>query len=298
MESLVVSCVVDGKPPFYRQCIHWIATLLFSGTVTAEEILVHVVGDLPPAFLELLAVLGVRTVKIRSFASDDSPYCNKLMQLKSKALRAYERIVLMDTDMAVVDDLREAVGGHGLAAKVVDTSSPPLPVLQSVVRQARLAGEPATVPSDFGIGATLRGNCNGGLYVLSRDVLGELGPLWLKWAYWLLDHKRLLGAYVKHTDQIGFCLALLELGRAPELLDLSMNYPTHLKPTTYAGRHDVAPRVLHYHGHVTPAGLLRPIGLPKVDAAIARANATIAQFVSQLPARFVADGSLGFAPLA
>jgi len=278
MDVDVFSCVVDAKPHYYRQCLHWLATLLASGSATPDMLCVHTLGGIPAAFEALLGRLGVRRIPIAAFPSPDSPYCNKLMQLKSRALAEYDTIVLLDTDMAFAADIRPILRETRLAAKIVDTSSPPLTLLDRLLRASGLSRKPTCIPSDFGRGETYAGNCNGGLYAFSREALRELAPYWLKWAYWTLEQKRLLGDYIKHTDQIGFCFALLETGMSVEQLDITMNFPTHLKPATYAGRQFEKPSVLHYHGNTDPSGLLRPIGLPAVDAAIATVNAAIEDF--------------------
>jgi hypothetical protein len=39
--------------------------------------------------------------------------------------------------------------------------------------------------------------------------------------------------------------------------------------------HDTVPAVIHYHANLDRAGLLRPIGLRRLDAAVAEVNALI-----------------------
>ena len=62
---------------------------------------------------------------------------------------------------------------------------------------------------------------------------------------------------------------------AVDLLPLALNFPTNL-PVPGLADHDVDPAVIHYHGNLDSAGRLNPIGLPKVDSAIAATNSLMA----------------------
>jgi len=199
--------------------------------------------------------------------------------------------------MVVVENIRSILCTRSLAAKTVDTSSPPIDILLQLLKRSKINREPKIVSSDFGVGGTFLGNCNGGVYVIPREKLRKLAPIWLKWAYWMLDQKKILGNYIKHTDQISFCFALLELNMDIELLNLEMNFPTHLKSTTYCDLHGISPKILHYHANASSFGLLQPIGRETVDSAIAKANASIKSFQSRLPPRFFVNGRLCFETL-
>jgi len=66
-----------------------------------------------------------------------------------------------------------------------------------------------------------------------------------------------------------------ELGVQVDLLPLALNFrPISNVPNLAA--HDVTPAVIHYHSNLDRAGFLRPIGLPRVDAAAGDVNALIA----------------------
>lgn len=276
--AVAVSFVVDAHPKFRLQGLNLIATLLGTGSVPAGCIFAHLVGDHPPAFLDALAAAGVRVVPARPYGAALSPYCNKLVQLRSKALGQAAWVALLDADVALAADLSAVLPGPGVRGKTVDTAAPPLPLLLALLKRAGLPRDAATTPTDFGRGDTLVGNLNGGVCLFGRAALDRVGPYWLKWTHFTLGQADLLGAYAKHADQVGLALALIELKLSPTRLGLDMNYPTHLKKTSYRPEHDIAPAVIHYHDRLDADGLLAPLGLPRVDAAVAGVNAMLRRF--------------------
>jgi hypothetical protein len=162
-------------------------------------------------------------------------------------------------------------------AKVVDHPNPPEPALAALFEAAGL-GEPdwVTVSCPPGGGRrTDRNNCNGGFYILDCAILPELAPRWRKWALWCLDQGDILGRHVRNADQLGFALALREMGLRVTPLPIEWNYPTHLPAAQLP---DVAPRILHYHKGMDPDHRLLEIGVAMPDAAIRTLNDRMAAF--------------------
>lgn len=276
--SLAVSFVVDDQPKFRLQAFNLLATLLGSATVSAEAVHVHLVGDHPPNYVHFLAGLGVVVIPTKPYGAAASPYCNKLTQLRSKALAAADHVALLDADVAVTTNLSRELPGPGVRGKIVDTAAPPLPTFRALLRTAGLPRNAATAPAGFGPGETLAANLNGGVTLLDRQTLAAVGPRWLKWTHFTLENARLLGPYAKHADQVGLALALIDLGLPPGRLPDRLNFPTHLRPASYRPEHDQDAALLHYHHRLDDDGLLTPLGLPRVDDAMARANALIRDF--------------------
>ncbi|OLN27362.1 hypothetical protein DVDV_2160 [Desulfovibrio sp. DV] len=287
---VAVSFVVDDHPKFRLQSVNLIGTLLGTGTVPAGDVFVHLVGGHPAVYREFLAAVRVNVVPVRPYGAPESPYCNKLVQLRSKALAGAGCVALLDADVAFAADLSAVLPGSGVRAKTVDTPSPPLPLLRALLHQAGLPRDPALAAADFVPGETLRGNMNGGVCLFDRQAFGQVGPHWLKWTHFTLANARLLGPFAKHADQVGLALALVELGLDPTLLGPHMNFPTHLRPATYRPGHDLDPSIIHYHDRLDDAGLLVPPGLPRVDAAVSRVNALLRPFhAAHLPPALLAD---------
>jgi hypothetical protein len=278
---LAVSFVVDNQPKFRLQAVNLLATLLGSGTATAQAVHAHLVGEHPQAFVRFLISLGVAVIPSKAYGAAASPFCNKLVQLRSKALAGADHVALLDADVAVTTDLSRELPGTGVRGKIVDTAAPPLPLFRALLRAAGLPRDAATAPAGFGPGETLAANFNGGVTLFDRQSLAAVGPSWLKWTHFSLENARLLGPYAKHADQIGLALALIDLGLPPGHLAVRLNFPTHLRPASYRPEHDQDAALLHYHHRLDDDGCLAPLGLPRVDAAAARANALIRAFRSR-----------------
>jgi hypothetical protein len=81
----------------------------------------------------------------------------------------------------------------------------------------------------------------------------------------------MMGQFLHHSDQVGFCLAVLELQAPLSHLPCGMNFPTHLPLHMYHdAAHSTSPSVVHYHSNIDSTGKPLPIGISSVDSAIAR----------------------------
>ncbi len=266
------SCVVDRDIKFQVQALSWLFTLLGTGTASAREIMVHVVGSLPH-FEATAESLGVAVRRVESDAMGDSAYCNKLLQLTSTELLDADLLVLCDTDIAFAGNIRPFLDGvRCVSAKTVDVPNPPLPLLEALLHEAGLNAPLSVVDLAFSQGRSIEVNCNGGFYVIPGAYTRILGSRWKHWAGWSLGRKTQLGNYLKHSDQIGFCMAMVELGLPFAQLPVRYNFPTHLSPDRYRFNGADDPEVLHYHWLMDHDGYVIPVGHAVVDSAIARAN--------------------------
>lgn len=279
------SCVLDDGPVFAAQCTLWLNCLLRLHGVPPAHVFIHAPVGCTADLLPRARALGVGVVAIVP-PDPRNPHCNKIAQLATFIGSGFDHVVLMDCDTAWVGPMAlppAAAGGMVMAmAKVVDHPNPPEPALTALFAAAQL-GEPDWVEvgggphggPHGGARRTDRNNCNGGLYILRTGSLAALHPLWRKWALWCLDQGDILGRHVRNADQLGFALALREMGAAVAPLPVEWNYPTHLPVAELA---DVPPRVLHYHKATTAEHRLLETGLAGPDAAIRMLNARMAEF--------------------
>jgi SAM-dependent methyltransferase len=291
------SCIVDNSSVMMAQTFVWVTSLMALHGAAARDIHVHVVDISDRGYLGWLEQSGVTVVRREVFDTRNR-YCNKLQQLETFVAGDYDFVALMDCDTAWVG--KTIPLRRGAAAKIVDVANPEEAVLNSVFATAGL-GEPDWVPATFvggpGFQRTDRNNCNGGFYIIDRAFLAALAPVWRRWALWCIEHAELLGKYRVHADQVGFALAMRELGKNVEPLDLSWNFATH------AGKRllpDIAPQILHYHHELTGQCEIPATGLAQADAAIARVNAALrGALATRLPSslfwnlRYTVDPLLG-----
>ena len=274
------SCVLDDAPALSVQCELWLNCLLRLHGVPPSDVFIHAPVGCSADLLHRAAALGVTIVPIVP-PDPRNPHCNKIAQLETFMGGGFDHVALMDCDTAWVGPMelpQAAAARTALAmAKVVDHSNPPEPALAALFEAAGL-GEPdwVTVSCPPGGGRrTDRNNCNGGLYILDRTILADLAPRWRKWALWCLDQGELLGRHVRNADQLGFALALREMGLRVTALPIEWNYPTHLPAAQLP---DVAPRILHYHKGMDADHRLLEIGVAMPDAAIRTLNDRMAAF--------------------
>jgi len=271
--SGVVSCVVDDDPRFHLEALRWYATLTGLAGVDAGDLVVHAVGNSVSDALDVLRARGVSVRDIEKF-DERSPHCNKIAgALALAGALDGVPVVLTDADIVFCDDPRTVVvTSGGVALKPVDLPNPPLGILRDVFAAAGVA-EPPIETLDFAKGETMRGNGNGGVYVVTAGTLGDLASGWASWARWLLNRRDLLGEFQIFVDQVAMALALADGGIPVDRLEARWNTPTHevvgIPPDTGT------PSGMHYHQEVEPTGLLSRSGVPAVDARVEACNGAI-----------------------
>jgi SAM-dependent methyltransferase len=135
---------------------------------------------------------------------------------------------------------------------------------------------PAALEWDGRREPTDRNNCNGGVYICDRVFLTDLEDAWRSRALWSLQHLALYGEYRFHVDQVSFALAMRDLRRDVQHLDLAWNYPTNVPPHVLP---NIVPQIIHYHAELTSQLKLKTIGLSRPDAEIDRFNKHVGDFV-------------------
>jgi hypothetical protein len=268
--------VVDRAPLFLYQSLIWARSLLDLAGRSPSQLVVHAVDGCERGYLDLLTSMGIRVEKVEPFDTRN-PYANKLAQLGSVALSAADYVVLCDSDVAFLEDISAYVVGGAIRAKVVDVAQPTLAGWQMIMPMAGVSAELRPAPASHMGGQTYANNFNGGIYVLPRPAFRALNPEWPRWHSWVLDNREAFDARtVKHAMQVGFGLAVANLGLETKLLPAVLNFPTHLP---YGGhdRDNINPVVLHFHDRLDDDGLLLSTGMRGVDDAISRVNRLIRQ---------------------
>jgi len=252
-KKLLFSCVLDYSSVMAVQVYIWLSNLL-ANNVNPNQIYVHLVSEVPDDFLDLLKGYGINVIKKAPFDSRNK-YCNKLVQLDTfSQLEDYEYVFLMDCDTAVVE-LEGLTLGEDVYAKIVDFPNPPLAILQKIFEANQLqVTEALTTFSHKNEQVTDWNNCNGGVYIISKDFLKQLKPLWEKYALWCIDNANLFGKeYDKHADQVGFALAMGVLKEKVNHLGIQWNYPIHVPNSE-----EVTPKIVHFHNQINEHMQIKP----------------------------------------
>lgn len=274
---IIYSFVVDERPIFAFQAWHLARSIMLHCAAAAADIHVQITPGVSRMAREAFDALGCRVHALEKFG--DGRWCNKLAQLPNLLDEPCDRIVLLDTDMIAVADLRPFLTGDAVHAKPVDTPSPSLAALAAIFAAAGHA-PPPTIATDEPGGQTCHGNCNGGFYDIPRPLAERLSDSWRKWALWLLADTAVLNAENKtaHVDQVSMALAL-NIDRIPfSPAPSNINYFIHYKAERSYLDCNRPIALLHYHNAaLSVTGYLEPpIPLTQDEKlAVERANRQI-----------------------
>lgn len=276
----VISFVVDDAAKFQMQAWLFLHSLSKLGLSPRTQILLVHCGKLHDAVRRKAETCGAQVTKVDRFGTGASAYCNKLQQLPAVLATQASYAVLCDTDLGFLIDPCTLTKPDVVRAKPVDKTNPAPALLRQILDRAGFADTQLTQMPDFAArdpsNLTHRLNCNGGLYALPLDLLRDLEPAWRRWAEFSLTQGDLLGRALIHSDQIGFCLAMLDLGLAYDPLEAEDNFPLHLPAPDYEAHQTRAPRVLHYHRRIGPDGQVLSTGIPAIDSRISLFNDRVA----------------------
>lgn len=271
MSSTVISCVVDRQPKFYLQALNWMTSLrpLLDPSTRLE---IYHVGPVPDWFSAVADEFGARISQIEPFGSGPAVYCNKLQQLEPLTKLEADTFILSDLDIVFLSSPTKWAVSNNVRAKIVDGPNPPEPMIKALLKRAGFSSETIDCAPDFKLDRrTNRLNCNGGLYVVTKDHLRQLYLPWRKWARFCLAEE-LLGKASFHADQLGFMLAMIELKLPFDPLPAEANFPVQFGPERYCGRVVGDISALHYHNRIDRNGFLLRTGAAAVDKYIDSAN--------------------------
>jgi len=276
--TIVFACVTDGSPKYDYQALVWATTLVRCAEQSPEHIIVHATGG-KGQLLRRVEQLGIEVAPIEPF-DPTWPRAHKIAQLDSPALHSIgaDYAVLCDCDLAFCSDPSQWVGGR-FRAKLVDRARPPIEIWRRLFELEEFPEPPEeSLPTNASTPTYAR-NVNAGVLIVSMSLLEDLKPAWAHWYRRTLRHRRLLGKHAVHVVQVSLALALRQLNATVDHLPLALNFPAHL-PLEDLPLADVDPVILHFHHRVDAAGLLIPVGFPRVDAAIRRVNSVLEQETS------------------
>ncbi|PQB03872.1 class I SAM-dependent methyltransferase [Aureitalea marina] len=264
------SCLLDSNPIMDAQCYVWVNSLL-AQNISPAFIHVHIVGSPSNAIKDFLVELNVILHYHNAPFDPTNLYCNKLLQLDYFFdLPQGEYVALMDCDTALVAPF-DLNFDQPVYSKIVDLPNPPFELIRKAYEKAGLPVSTVKTSLNNKDGdKTVANNCNGGLYLIAAEFIHDLSIHWKKWSKWCIENKDLFGVeYEKHADQLGFAMAMTQMGKTVSYLDLAHNFPTHL--SNY-GLPDARPVVLHFHDRLDEHMRLKGMNLPLADQAIQELN--------------------------
>jgi len=240
------SCVVDKQEKFKKQGWLWLNSLIKLGGINPADIWVHCVRGVEPDYIKKCEDTGVNVESIEPFG--DKKYCNKIAQMSNAKLKDSDAIILMDTDMIMLENFEHLLTGLDyISAKIVDLENPPIEIIDAVFASAGLKKVLPDYFTGYKAAPTYGANFNGGLYIIPAKYYDIIEAGWQKWAYWLLENGKPLYDIGKesHIDQISFCMTVHENNLNIKYLDPAYNYPL---PFDYGIEDGLY--VVHYHDKI------------------------------------------------
>jgi len=274
----MISFVVDKLPLHYYQAELLLYSLEKNSNYTKEQIIVQCLNRVDQYFLNFLKEHKFSYVLIEPYL--DGKYCNKLQQLEYFEDKDVSGVILMDTDMFVIEDFASEFNNDTICAKIVDAPNPSLKTLQNIYKAAQLS-LPHHTPSDWNIpnNLTFDNNFNGGFYYIPKKHISVMNVEWKKWAEWLYAKPSLfeIPAQFIHVDQISFSLALHANRLAYNKLEANYNFPIHSSREISSFKKELPLKILHYHREINDFGILNDNHLMhlEVKKSIKMANNTI-----------------------
>lgn len=247
------SCLIDNHEKYQKQGWLWLNSLIFLGKIKPSDIFVHCIEGTKEDYIKKCVQTGANVEITKPYG--DKTYCNKISQMSNDKLKDSDVIILMDTDMIMLENFENTIDYDYISSKIVYFPNPETSVINELFEMAGLKKSltDKSIESD-GDYMTYGANFNGGLYIIPQKYYDIIKSGWEKWAQWLLKNGRPLYEANKqgHIDQISFCMAVHENNIPIKYLDKMYNY--HLPFDL--GDPEKIPYVLHYHYHTDENHLL------------------------------------------
>jgi hypothetical protein len=223
----IFSFVVDAEPRFAHEGYHLARSLIQHSCNQPADINVQFTREVDVPTRDLFRELGCTLHDIERFG--DGRFCNKIAQLANLHRLDFDHVVLLDTDMIAVADIRPFLGEQALVAKVVDIAEPSREVLEDIARAAGVRTLPPIGTADIEYVATFSGHCNAGFYGIPKALAEIVDRSWRHRAQWLIEHDEPLrrSGTLHRIDQVSMWLAIV-LDRIPyRAAPSNVNYYVH-----------------------------------------------------------------------
>lgn len=257
--SVLVSCVGENRDDWFAKIRNLVLSLrLFGGSLAQARVVVNLVGDANPKFVDALAELDTE-VRVVDAVDRRQPSANKLRMLELGNSYDFDVLLMLDCDVIIRGDLSDELATSVLRATPAGKSH------LSDASWRKLYGDLGIVAPERRYTTAVTGKLtypyfNTGVLVVPRDVCEPLDEHWRRQLSRVLDMAAVqpaLSAFRK--DQIPFACALASAGIDIDLLPLNLNLATTPRRVAPAYKDQWGPPfIFHYHRSIDAAGFLGP----------------------------------------
>ena len=280
--GVVFGCVAEPTPRFYGQALRLLQSIRwFGGALAGADVFVCFVGEPDPDRRAELEALGAQ-VRLVELFSPLNRYSNKVRFFELPELARYETAVLLDCDVALVQDPTPYLAQPALQLMLADLPTVPSARLAWLCERFGLAAPAPSYRTTCSQEPTIW-YCNTGVMIMPTAWIGRVLPRWREYIMALCAEPELLDPPFNHCNQAAMALTYLADPLPFAELPVAMNFPLHQtgrRPSEAMLRED--PVILHYHDRVDADGLLLPVPYPLAQA---RAEQLNQRLRASLPAR-------------
>jgi Sulfotransferase family len=270
--GVAFGCVAEATPPFYSQVLRLVQSIRwFGGTLADASVFACFVDEVDPVWRAQLESLGAHVRVVQPF-NPLNRFSNKVRFLELPELSRYETAVLLDCDMALVQDPAPYLAQPALQLMIADLPTVPSARLAQLCAHFGLATPALSYRTTCSQEPTIW-YCNTGVTILPTAWIARILPAWREFILRLCAEPTLLDPPYHHCNQAAMTLTYIADPLPFVELPVAMNFPLN-----QAGRHPTAamlredPVILHYHDLVGADGLLLPSPYPLAQARIKLLN--------------------------
>ena len=246
-QSVAFGCVAEPIPRFYEQVLRLVQSIRwFGGALAPVDIYICFVGEIELARRTELEALGAHVRLVKPF-NPLNRFSNKVRFLELPELAHYETAVLLDCDMALVQDPTPYLDQPALQLMIADLPTVPSEQLAWLCAHFNLEA-PAPIYRTTCSQKPTIWYCNTGVMILPTAWIGRILPPWRDYILQLCTEPSLLDPPYNHCNQAAMTLTYIADPVPFAQLPVAMNFPLHQTerhPAEALLRED--PVILHYH---------------------------------------------------
>lgn len=244
-KSVTFCCALDQQPRLYVEVVLWLICTKRYAAKAGDQIKVYTFGDLPADLIEWIRTQGAAIIPSAPIV-DGSPHCNKIGPFFDQ--HESDWVIVSDCDLYFVSDVSVFLKALRFRAGPNNHCNPPSRIFKSILSRTGV-GEYRPGSSLFpGAGnerETHINNISAGIVAAPSGRALSLALTWRRWANWLIENRDLLERWYVHVDQVGFALAMEQLGEDVEF------FPPQLNMTLYSMKELLNPVAFHLTtGHI------------------------------------------------
>lgn len=223
---VVFCCIIDEADRFRKEYKQWVIShRLYSAKKI--DIYAYFINSIPDNLSDFSHEYGVTTRTVQQLVPG-SPHCNKLIPFLDEQLREdSDLIIVTDSDHHVVSDLSSFYKTDSIRLAPNNGNNPPLSKFKEIFKHFEVPAEVRSghslMPDENGSTLTYINNNSGGIIMIPSNKSKDIALKWKSNAMLLSEHKRILGRWSIHIDQIAFALTMEELGIDIDFLPAEAN---------------------------------------------------------------------------